>query len=497
MIPALNRNDAWFPRYRPDGGAIVSEGGGRYQAQWYDGQVPIWHDGSVLVIDGDRTAYPSLNDLTAGGRRWAGTRGRAGIVRSWSDDLGELAAAGNAALSPSGLWFAYKAAYHADSSPLMIQRLGVSGPMQVTVGPIGDVRLSDTLLVWTEGSDRTFAFDLVAWRALGALTIPGTATFRPIPIDTPEGPWVLNHTHTGIVLRPASDPWRGHRYDNGGHTYYPDGVFIPADAAIRAAWTDASGRLSEDQWPLAAARVDLRGSAPPIDITPIDRPVDGPPDDKEPPVLRQMDMPDRVRANVQDLYERHVDLARGDDEQRRELQTLINQQNRYDLGPEWGSKAVKGRPKGKDTVACFRSGVLYGADVFSGTTRQPSVPGSLEELPLADDHVFIEEPPVDHLGHGGQPKDEEPPKETEKPPVEKPVDVPTDATDSAAILAELKLQTVLLERVVAQQQVTNQQLEGLRADVVKAGKELGAAAVAALGGGGAGGVLGGLLGGGR
>lgn len=133
---------------------------------------------------------------------------------------------------------------------------------------------------------------------------------------------------------------------------------------------------------------------PPIVVIP---PVNVP--SEEPMKIR---IPQRAKAIVQELYERHTDLARGDDNQRRELTRLCAEQLAFehpsvavsDNGNvdvfeqvEWGTKrADGGRPPSKDALAIRRQGALWSADCFNGSTREPAVPEEFEALP---GQVFI------------------------------------------------------------------------------------------------------------
>ena len=86
-----------------------------------------------------------------------------------------------------------------------------------------------------------------------------------------------------------------------------------------------------------------------------------------------MTLPDRVQAIVRALYERHTELARGDEEQRRTLTRMIAEQASFELGPSWGTKrADAGRPPSKDAIA-YRpgDGRLLCWDWQNGTTREP------------------------------------------------------------------------------------------------------------------------------
>ncbi len=239
----------WFPRFNKDGSKVTSESPGHWQAQWIGDNTEIYHNGIHLVIGGVETSFDALNELTAGGGKWAGDKGAPGIYRSWGEPITK---GGNAALSPSGR-FAYKADRQSNDSPLILDGVG-----EVSKGPISDVRISDTLLVWTEGSRHSFGYV----NSKVDLGLEGVATYRPIPIDTPEGPWVLNNTDTGIILRPFNNPKVGYRFDNGGQTFYPDGVY--SNNNIKVGFTNSAGAYSELIFNLSKPRVNLNVNEPPI-----------------------------------------------------------------------------------------------------------------------------------------------------------------------------------------------------------------------------------------
>jgi hypothetical protein len=112
-------------------------------------------------------------------------------------------------------------------------------------------------------------------------------------------------------------------------------------------------------------------------------------------------LPDKVKANVNALYLRHKDLAEGDDDQRRQLMTLITEQNAFDLGPSHGWKSADpSRPPSKDAIAYAvhgdDSGAVWIADVFDGATRAPSFPNGYTKTEPRQH--FIKMNPVNHLG---------------------------------------------------------------------------------------------------
>ena len=107
----------------------------------------------------------------------------------------------------------YKADRQSNHSPLILEGVG-----EVRRGPISDVRMSRRLLVWTEGPRHSWGYDRTAGRVVD-LDVQGTATYRPIPVETPGGVWILNNTDSGVILRPLAVPLEGYRFDNNGQTY--------------------------------------------------------------------------------------------------------------------------------------------------------------------------------------------------------------------------------------------------------------------------------------
>jgi hypothetical protein len=111
-----------------------------------------------------------------------------------------------------------------------------------------------------------------------------------------------------------------------------------------------------------------------------------------------MQLPDRAKAIVVTLYNQNVDLARGDDEQRRRLARKIAEQCRFELGPTWGHKSADPtRPPSKDAIAQQQpDGRLIGWDLFNGSTREPFP--EPESMDLTGQHFIDVSPGVNHLG---------------------------------------------------------------------------------------------------
>jgi hypothetical protein len=421
--------NGWFPRYSPDGSRLTSERPFYYQAQWLDDTREIAHDGRVILIDGQPTNHPSPNELSAGGGRWAAWRPGVGVYTSWG---GLFPLGGCPTVNPEGEFF-YVDDRQADTKSLM------HGDLRIATGGITDVRASRTALVWTMNG-RTWGR-----RATGLASEiqAAPAEFRPIPIDTPDGPWVLNHTHTGIVLRPFGET-HGYRYDNGGQTFYPDAVY--GDGAIRVIFTDSHGQQAELSFSLSAYRVDLRAPvvvtlppAPPIETPPAPTP------DPEPVAMESKRLPDDVHAIVVALHAANLTLAKGTDDQRRELQQKICETVCARKGPRWVWKSNHGIgiANAKDAIAEIPEGDvftpnqrqrLYIWDLFNGGTREPNRQPVMSE---AHDYEQFAVPvqPIDHLATAPSPGTPAPNPGTPAQPA--PVDL-------APILARIDAQAAVI-----------------------------------------------------
>jgi hypothetical protein len=101
------------------------------------------------------------------------------------------------------------------------------------------------------------------------------------------------------------------------------------------------------------------------------------------------------------LHARHLDLARGDDDQRRALTGMIAEQWCFEFGKDWGTKkSSPAAPRSKDALA-HRTGPSS-MDVWdwqNGTTREPNLrDGQPPDFPDITDQIFVEVEPVNHLG---------------------------------------------------------------------------------------------------
>lgn len=402
----------WFPRFNEDGSRLTWERPGYWLAQWLTPDTEIAQNGTHLVIGGAITAFPACNELSAGGGRWAGWRPDVGVFTSWGTTL---SAAGCPVVNHDG-----KVGY-VDDRQASAKYL-VFGGTRVSFGAITDVRASRTALVWSQGG-RTWGLRLD--RADTARVIQAAPQeFRPIPIDTPSGPWVLNHTHTGIVVRPFGET-HGYRFDNGGQTFYPDAVW--RNGQIVAVFTNDRGEQSAQTFDLLAPRVPLGVRLP--------LPVPFPAPDPQPrpePIPMSQPLPPVVRA-TRDRYVARFpvpQIAPGEsqevfEDRCRAWVRALAEQVYFDTGnPFWGVKnAGGGRPQSKDAIA-FNGPRLISWDQLLGVgTGRPT----LIAEPAGEDitgQVFVPVSPVNHLGTARPPKDDTPP-----PPV----------VNLAAVLARLDL----------------------------------------------------------
>ena len=147
---------------------------------------------------------------------------------------------------------------------------------------------------------------------------------------------------------------------------------------------------------------------------------------------------------INTLYERNLDLARGDDDQRRKLTKMIAEQIRLEFGSDWGTKASsRTNPQSKDAIA-FRlnSQTMDVWDWQNGTTREPQVgEGSEPTYPMLTGQYFIEVDAVDHLSSVPDNGDEE-----EDPLINILVELKNDLKDVRADVTRLlNSQAALME----------------------------------------------------
>ena len=265
--------DQWFVRWSPSGRAIAA-GSTRVsiveltgaEVEVGPGTTPVWLDeGTVLYTrqpDGALVRWPDgavlhpqgFNVLSACAGRWAGWRAAEDIlVRSWAEALPgarmpQVGRTSFACVVPAG-------------NAWRLLRDG-EGLHQAA---LRDLRMSpDGVLCWSQHVGG-------AWETWGAR--PGQGPERlhlasgqelwPVPLDGPEGPWVLSHTDHALLLR----PWGR---DTGylvhvGTTDFPDGAWTPA--GWRVAWSDRGAgtmrRIPHDTPRVALRDVLVPTPAPP------------------------------------------------------------------------------------------------------------------------------------------------------------------------------------------------------------------------------------------
>lgn len=130
---------------------------------------------------------------------------------------------------------------------------------------------------------------------------------------------------------------------------------------------------------------------------------------------------------IEAIYGLNIDLARGNDDERRIVTNKIAEQFAFEFGPTWGTKSsTPTHPPSKDVVAKMENGRLYGWDWQNGTTRAPQVHVGQEAEDMTGQH-FILVVPTNHLADVPEDPDEpDDPTEPEK--------------DLILILADLKKQ---------------------------------------------------------
>lgn len=108
---------------------------------------------------------------------------------------------------------------------------------------------------------------------------------------------------------------------------------------------------------------------------------------------------ERQVSIIHQLYNLHVDLARGNDDQRRQLTRMIAEQICFEFGSDWGTKSSSPtNPQSKDSIS-FRlnSQTFDNWDWQNGTTRKPQVHVGQSGTTLTGQH-FIVVTPTNHLG---------------------------------------------------------------------------------------------------
>jgi len=269
--------NGWFPSWSPSGAHLVS-GSGDLSLDGAPlgivGWGPVFEgEGSFLFTDAasglsrytlatrqvTQVRATGFNEIAAGGGVWAG----------WRSDLidtsvgSSFSGAGNPTVNQSG------ALAYVTPRAALVRQLVIGGMVAATC-ECGELNLARQVAVWTQ-----FTAPAGTWFQLPGDTPhkaapPRDNEYRPIAIDTPSGPWVGNHTQTGLMLRRVSaTDTHGYRFDNGGQAYYPAWVYRADLGAIVAAFSDQAGMLQTHVFPLDAPQVDLATlGAPPTSAPP-------------------------------------------------------------------------------------------------------------------------------------------------------------------------------------------------------------------------------------
>lgn len=158
-----------------------------------------------------------------------------------------------------------------------------------------------------------------------------------------------------------------------------------------------------------------------------------------------MNFPPGATAIVRALYDQHLELARGSDEERRRLTLMMAQTFAARFGPRWGVKASsKTAPQSKDTIAFDNmDGTFDAFDWQNGTTREPQVSdGQTPTFARIGNQWFIDVVPHDFLAPAApvqQPGTSAPPKTDEQ--LERLIDILNTA------IASLEMMTRALQVV--------------------------------------------------
>ena len=159
---------------------------------------------------------------------------------------------------------------------------------------------------------------------------------------------------------------------------------------------------------------------------------------------------------INQLYNRNIALANGDDNQRRKLTTMINEQNCFEFGTRWGNKARRvGGTVSKDAIGFLEDDRTVSVwDWQNGTTRKPQVKAGDEpdfpHLPL-NEAAFIPVSPVDHLS-GEQPGNGD--------------EDDGDDTDILSKLNEIQSQLLTMQQAQSQQNQYLQQVVDLLRQII-------------------------------
>jgi len=165
------------------------------------------------------------------------------------------------------------------------------------------------------------------------------------------------------------------------------------------------------------------------------------------------EFPQRAQEIVNQLYQRNVALAEGDDDQRRALTRMMIEQIVCEFGTDYGGKSADPtRPFSKDSIALKTGGKLYSWDWQNGSTRRPQIPPFRYDI---SDQTFI---PVGCVQHLNQPA-----PGTPMPPAPSPA--PTPAIDLGPVLQRLDQILGLTQQDLTRSEQTFEQLQRQHVDL--------------------------------
>ena len=152
-----------------------------------------------------------------------------------------------------------------------------------------------------------------------------------------------------------------------------------------------------------------------------------------------MRLPERAVQIIHTLHSLHLDLARGDDPQRRALTRMMAEQIAFELGPRWGckarSEALAAEYQSKDAIAYLNDdGSMDIWDWQNGSSREPQVHPNMEPMYANERQWFIRVNPVNHLKVPAVAPD--PPPHVDPPAPQQPIVNGVSAEEVRAIIGE-------------------------------------------------------------
>lgn len=232
---------------------------------------------------------------------------------------------------------------------------------------------------------------------------------NPITIETPEGPWLLFMTNSDLRLRPWNSEL-GYIITTGeDQNFNAYARYIGGN--IQVVWNTATGELQKRLFGLHDNKVSVASA-----VIPTPNPDPNPNPEPEPEPIKMPELPQAVQDIVQQLYTRHLDLARGDDDQRRQLTKMIVEQTVFNFpndGYCWKASSPN-NPPSKDSMARQLDGKLYSWDLFNGANRKPIINPPTDDI--TGQHAIVLAG-VNHLG-APEPKPEPEPVPVPNPTLE-------------------------------------------------------------------------------